>query len=56
MTSYDREAQERRTIQTLRRLWKEWNRPEYTGPYPTAIKKKLEDLISLVENGIKSDA
>lgn len=55
MASYEREMQEEMTAFILEMLAKQWDRPEYTGPYPTAVREGLLALAEKVRMGFGAD-
>lgn len=52
MTSYDRDRLEAGTLLCLEMLWSQWDRPEFTGSYPSTIRMKLGELVELVKVGL----
>lgn len=52
MSEYDRNQLEAETIATLVVLRDRWDRPEFTGTYPAAIRASLDKVIRLVQEGL----
>lgn len=53
VASADRERLEAITVRQCEQLFARWNRPEFTGPFPTAVRQKIDELKALVQQGLK---